>query len=270
MVDGPPVLPPSPARALAERLGHYVPPIRRRLPAPLPRLPFYASSEGGLRYLRPSLRSVDARLLAAVSHCVRDGDVVWDIGANVGLFSLAAAATAGPDGQVIAIEADTWLVELLRRTARRPGARAPIDVLPVAISDAVGLAVFHIAKRNRSTNFLDGFGTTQTGGSRERRPVVTVSLDWMLDVGVPIPDVVKIDVEGAEVLALRGAAQLLESRPILILEVAGANVQTVCDLLVPWGYKFFDGDDPEFSPVDKPTEATLAIVPSGRAPRPPE
>lgn len=148
---------------MAEQATHRVV-LRRRLPEPFPRLPFYVSSEGGLRYWRPSLRDVDPPLLRTAIRCVRPGSVVWDVGANVGLFAVAAAGLAGPEGLVVAMEPDTWLVSLLRKTASLGGYRAPIEVVPVAVCDENGLEGFSIARRSRSTNYLDGFGSTQTGG----------------------------------------------------------------------------------------------------------
>jgi hypothetical protein len=78
--------------------------LRRHLPAEFNRLPIYVSPEAGLRYWRRRLEKVDPPLLRMVRELVKPGSVVWDVGANVGLFSLSAAALAGPSGSVLAIE----------------------------------------------------------------------------------------------------------------------------------------------------------------------
>lgn len=188
-------------RSHAEQWSHRIV-VRRRLPVPYSQARIYTSSEGGLRYLKPTLRHVDPMLLSVVEETVRRGDVVWDVGANVGLFAFAAATRAGSDGRVLCLEADTWNVALLRRSAAtQPSSSARVDVLPAAVSDAVGVARFEIAKRNRSTNALEGMGSNQTGGVRETQLVPTVTLDLLAN-HFPIPSVLKIDVEGAEALVL--------------------------------------------------------------------
>jgi FkbM family methyltransferase len=245
-------------RALAERATHrFV--FRRRLPPEFGHARLYTSTEAGLRYLGRR-EHFDPMLYDAARRFVRTGAVVWDIGANVGLFTMAAAARAGGEGQILAIEADTWLVELLRRTVRansRAGsALAPISVLPVAISDDVGVAQFSIAMRSRSTNYLAGFGTTQTGGERERNLVPTLTLASLLD-HFPVPDVVKIDVEGAEVDALVGAEPLLRHRPVLLCEVAAANAARVHELLHPFGYRYIDLTDN--APTALPSDNVAAL-----------
>ena len=246
------------ARALAERLTHRVV-VRRRLPPPLPRLPLYTSTEGGLRYLRPSLRKVDQTLIRVATRCINTGDVVWDVGANLGLFALAAAASAGPTGSVLAMEPDSWLVSLLRRTAVQDGARAPIEVLPVAASRVSGLEHFNIARRNRSTSHLEGFGSTQTGGTRAHQTVCTMSLDHILDLRGQ-PTFVKIDVEGAELEVLSGATALLASGPSLLVEVAGEHSAAINKLLRSFGYRIYDADQSTFSECDLPPYSTLATT----------
>src|SRR5437879_10144084 len=93
--------------------------------------------------------------------------MIWDIGANVGLFAFAAAGRAGARGKVVAVEPDLWLVTLLRRSAAvKISSRAPVTVIPVAVADTLGLGHFHIAARARSADYLDGGGSNPSGGSR--------------------------------------------------------------------------------------------------------
>src|SRR5258708_3367642 len=113
--------------------------LRRRLPAEFRKLPIYVSPEAGLRYWRRDLGKADPMLCRMARELVTAGSVVWDVGANVGLFSFSAAALAGPSGSVLAIEPDLWLGQLLTRSARRIQKNGA-DTAPVALSSAAGLA----------------------------------------------------------------------------------------------------------------------------------
>ncbi len=234
--------------------------IRKRLPRPFDDARIYASSEGGLRYLRPRLTRADPSLLRLATEVIKPGDVVWDIGANLGLFTFAAAVATGPNGHVLAVEPDGVLVGLLRRSAAANRAYAPVDVLPAAVADDLGVGRFHIAKRNRSTSYLDGFGTTQAGGVRATELVPTVTLNW-LAARFPRPDVVKIDVEEAEVMVLKGGGDVLRAHPTIICEVAGRNSATVRAILAAQGYVLYDGEQPADTrrPMSVAPANTLAI-----------
>ena len=254
-----------PLRPALERTTHRMV-IRRRLPPPFGTARIYASSEGGLRYLRPRMAGVDPALLSLAAEVVKPGDTVWDIGANLGLFSFAAAVAAGPAGHVLAVEPDTVLVRLLRRSAAANQGHAPVAVLPAAVADGLSVAHFHIARRNRSTSHLDGFGTSQTGGVRATELVPTVTLDW-LATQFPAPGVIKIDVEQAELAVLRGApAMLRAARPTIVCEVAGHHAAAVHDLLIAHGYTLYDGDQPsaERVPAAQAPPTTLAVTGSRR------
>jgi FkbM family methyltransferase len=247
-------------RSALEQTTHRIV-VQRRLPPPFAGARIHVTTEGGLRYLARTMAQADPVLLRLAAEVVRPGSTVWDIGANVGLFSFAAAAAAGPDGRVLAVEPDTVMVGLLRRSAAANRSGAPVEVLPAAASDKVSVARFHIARRNRATNHLDGFGTSEAGGVRSTQTVMTVTLDW-LAARFPAPDVIKIDVEQAERAVLAGGPRVLSLAPAIICEVAAPNSGSVWEILNARGYTVFDGDLPERDRV--PTTAapfnTLAIA----------
>jgi FkbM family methyltransferase len=230
------------------------------LPSPFRAARIYASTEGGLRYLRPRMNDVDPCLLRLVEEEVRPGSVVWDIGANVGLFTFAAAVAAGPGGRVLAVEPDTLLVGMLRRSAAANRGQATVDVLATAVADEVGVARFNVARRNRATSHLDGFGTAEAGGIRATQIVPTVTLDW-LATRFPLPDLLKIDVEEAELKVFAGGSAVLRNRPTIICEVAGQNSVAVRELLSGYGYTLYDGDEPPSRrvPAEAAPFSTLAV-----------
>lgn len=237
--------------------------VRRRLPAELGGHALFVSPDAALKLWRRDLRQIDPLLLELAAELVRPGDTVWDVGANVGLFAFAAAFAAGPSGHVAAIEADDWLAGLVRRSAQTAGAAyAPVEVLAAAVADRPGILELRIATRGRAGNHLSAVaGSTQTGGYRETRQVVAVTLDSLLDA-FPPPRFLKIDVEGAEALCLRGAERLLgEVRPLLVCEVAAENADEVEERLSRHGYTLFDAALPPARrvPLARPAWNTLAL-----------
>ena len=256
-------------RALLEKLsrGRVV---RRRLPHDLGGAALYVSPDAALKLWKRDLAQADPLLLRLAAELVAPGDTVWDAGANVGLFAFAAAFAAGPAGRVVAIEADDWLAGLVRRSARTAGpAYAPVDVLAAAVADCAGIVELRIATRGRAGNHLSAVaGSTQTGGHRETRKVVAVTLDGLLDA-FPPPRLLKIDVEGAEALCLRGTERLLrEFRPLLVCEVAADNGAEVGERLRRHGYTLYDAALPAARrvPLAAPAWNTLAVPGAAREP----
>jgi len=158
-------------RRIAERLtGRLV--LRRHLPQHFGGGPILVSAAGGLKYLRRPLGAVDPMLLRIAERFVRVNGCVWDIGANVGLFTFAAAARAGRGGRVVAVEADDSCAALLRRTARLGVDRAGVTVISAAVAERCGIREFQIAARARASNALAGYGHSQMGGVARGRPIV--------------------------------------------------------------------------------------------------
>ena len=231
-------------RLLAERFSRGVV-LKRRLPREFGGARLYVTPEARLNLWRHDLRKCDPALLELAREVSKPKDVIWDIGANVGLFAFAASHFAGSAGQVYAFEPDILLVQLMRRSAAEvPAGNAPVHLVPVAISDHVGLAEFRIAKR-RAANSLLVEASLETGGVVETQIVPVFSVDALLDE-LPAPRVVKIDVEGAENLVFKGAERLLRDvKPIIIAEATERNVEWNSQWLAGFGYRFYDADAPK-------------------------
>jgi FkbM family methyltransferase len=235
--------------------------LRRRLPAQFGGDRLFVSPDAALRYWRWDLGKTSKDLFEFAERFVKQGDVVWDVGANVGIFAFASAYRAGSTGQVVAIECDTFLVDLLRRSARaRSNGAANVTVVPAAVTDAVGLADFQIAVRGRSTNHLAStVGSTQTGGVRETVSVLTISLDWLIQ-HLPPPNVLKIDTEGAETKILQGAKSLIATtRPTILCEISSEECESSTAILHAHGYHLYDFDDPTRGRLTGAAFNTLAI-----------
>ncbi len=176
------------------------------------------------------LGSYELRKRIAFEKEISLGAVVYDIGANVGYYSLLASVLTGETGQVVAFEPSSRNVAFIRRHAAL-NHFDNIKVYEAAVSDQDGEAFFDLGA-SIATGHLAESGT-------ERVRVVT--LDHLLATGeIPPPDFMKVDVEGAEYAALCGARQLLEDhQPILFLDTheREAHYPTI-ELLESLGYRF--------------------------------
>lgn len=230
--------------------------ILRELPPEFRSLKIFVSPDAKLSFLKPGFSGFDLPLLGIAKSFIENKSNVWDIGANVGVFAFAAASIASR-GSVLAVEPDIWLAQLINRSCALPSnSGLRICVLPSAISDKKGIARFNIASRGRASSFLEeAGGRTQAGGIRNSVYVPTLTLDCLLETFAK-PDFVKIDVEGAELLAVRGAERLLgEVRPIFYIEVSDSNADEVLSAFSNNGYLAVDPDSRIV--IEKPVFNTL-------------
>lgn len=201
----------------------------------------YVSPDAQLKYLKLSNDAFDADLIRIAECFVKPGDCVWDIGANVGVFTFAASNRSG-SGTVVAVEADIWLASILRRTCHlQSQVGRDIRIVPAAIADTDTVLKFRIAGRGRAANALSVVsGSSQMGGTREEQYVPAITLDTLLKA-MPQPDFVKIDVEGAEHLVLDGAKITISTvRPTFYIEVSTANFPKMKALFDNSDYAIFD------------------------------
>ena len=177
---------------------------------------------------------------ALVEH-LSTGDVFYDIGSNVGFFTLIGARLVGREGSVHAFEALAGCARALRRNVARNDF-ANVTVHECAVGAHVGDVPLMVSRHPG--------GATISVADRPHNEVRTVTvhvttLDAVVAAGAPMPDLVKIDVEGAELDVLRGAGDVLQrARPTVIYEVddadhdrARAKAASLADHLRERGYE---------------------------------
>jgi FkbM family methyltransferase len=183
-----------------------------------------AEQRRGIR--EPAVQETLLRSLSA-------GDAFFDLGANVGFFSLLASRQVGPEGKVTAFEPDPEIAERLRQTIERNHA-SNMKVVEAAVWSSEGAVSFERAfgSPDRGLGHVTGGGV---GG--EQISVRAITLDEYARTATA-PDVIKCDVEGAEVEVFRGARQLLGTRrPVVICEVHSAeNLEQLRSLFQETGY----------------------------------
>lgn len=237
----------------------------KRLPQPFDRASMLVAPRADLGHLRIGWGSPMRTLFHVVDLCVRPGDVVWDVGSNLGAFSIAAAVRAGRDGAVYSIEADPRYASLQQRSAMSlDPSCASMSILCAAAGDRAGLQDFVVVRKGHARNHLAGVSGNEAGEEEFRRPVVCLTLDSLLD-SWRTPSVVKIDVESAEHLVLRGSARLLrEVRPRIYLESSHENHDELDSVLRERGYRYFKLAGSAWTPTDSLAFNSL-VVPEERA-----
>lgn len=182
------------------------------------------------------------------------GGTLWDVGANIGFFSLLGARLVGPAGHVIAWEPVAEIAALIEEAALR--SELEVEVRAEAVAARVGRERL-LVSTERSWSHLASRGNTE-GTHVVEVPVTT--LGAALAAGTPPPDVVKLDVEGSEGDVLRGARELLATHgPRLVIELHDTATE-VCDLLDAAGYVAERLDGPG-APRDAPPHAHLLARP---------
>lgn len=179
---------------------------------------------------------------ALVARLLEDDDVFWDIGANVGYFTLVAATALANRGQIVAFEpGKNAYVRLIENLSLNPYGN--IQTYPVAVSDREGEAVLHV-----SGDIADSSASLfQVGGNQAGHEICrTVALDQFLAAeGLRPPTLIKLDAEGAELAVLQGAERLIsQSPPMFLMEMeeknlkaAGASKAAIRQFLEGYGYR---------------------------------
>ena len=156
----------------------------------------------------------------ALRRWLQPGMVVYDIGANVGFFTLLMRRLVGESGQLFAFEPDPAVVCELKGNVQRNGCES-VSVVCAAVWSSTGSVGFRRADPQQSPN--RGTGSVGTNGAEDCIVRESVSLDEFVKRAPP-PHLIKCDVEGAEVEVFRGASGLLaEYRPVIISEVHSAG-----------------------------------------------
>ncbi|MCK7580320.1 MAG: FkbM family methyltransferase [Chromatiales bacterium] len=165
-----------------------------------------------------------------MTEALSEGDVVYDIGAHIGYYTLAAARHVGASGMVYAFE-PLALNQRFLAGHIQANALSNVRLIDACVGAVPGTARFHQGQGS-------GRGRLSERGALEVR---VVTLDDLLQSGdIRPPTLLKIDVEGAEYDVLQGAADLLQQhRPSILLSVHSEHLRQQCHAwLASLGYVF--------------------------------
>ena len=138
-------------------------------------------------------RGYEESFRTAMFACIRPGDCVWDVGANVGLYSELFAAAVGPTGKVISFEPSADCVAIIEERRRSSPVDSSWEVIAGALSDEDGDAWLSVAAGSTApNNHLANHAGASTVPARKYRA------DSIVAAGHTVPSVIKMDVEGSE------------------------------------------------------------------------
>jgi FkbM family methyltransferase len=178
---------------------------------------------------------------AAVVKWLPQGGVMVDVGANVGYMTMLGARRVGPAGRVLAIEPNPYMVEAMRRHLDKNGI-SNVSIVQAGCSRAKGSFPLYLSPdRNPGMTSL----SAKNAHSQRSIQVDVVPLDELVaEFNPPSLDVLKIDVEGAELQVLQGAKETLRRfRPVILMELDprllssfGTKPEQILELLAGLGY----------------------------------
>ncbi|UCB43081.1 MAG: FkbM family methyltransferase [Dehalococcoidales bacterium] len=189
---------------------------------------------------------------------IRKGNIMLDIGANIGYFTLIAASLVGNEGKVFAFEPNPSAFDILRKNVEANGYENVV-LVPKAVSDTSGKVRLFLEK-DANMRWSSIYDIHESSGSLE---VDTIAIDDFLATSYDgAVDFIKLDIEGAELAALRGMAGLVkkggelkivaEFRPSL-LERAGVSPEDFLNFFTDNGFQLYYANEihGEVRPSDK-------------------
>jgi FkbM family methyltransferase len=225
-------------------ISHWPPELRAfafLLAEPLfrPLVPIRRQVEPGVNMLLDPQDLVSRRILeygnwepsswAGIAKHLPAGGTFVDVGAHIGYYTLKANHAVGPQGRVIAVEPNPETLRLLHDNIRESGAKT-ISVQPFACGDSEGeLDLYGGAHANTGVSSLSKANAAQFGAISRVHRVRVRPLDDIIDEMHPERvDVIKIDVEGADLLVIKGAVRTLSHyKPVLIVEVEDSQLRAM-------------------------------------------
>ena len=209
-----------------------------------------------LRRLSFRHAAYEAEYQAAISRLVQDGWTCADVGAHEGIYTRLLARLVGESGRVVAFEAHPETARRLRSSLGR-GLGERVTVENLAVTDGAAQRVMLHPGRNRWSQEWNVIGVDLDGRSTPAElEVGATSLDAYFS-GAQL-DFVKLDVEGAEALVLRGMRRTLrEARPVMAVEFHTADGWAGRTELLEAGYRL---ETPGGEPVDVGVDATRVYL----------
>lgn len=191
------------------------------------------------------LGTYETELLQVLKQWVRPGQTVYDIGANVGYLSMILSRWVGSAGVVHAFEALPKNVDRFRNHVEANDLPGQINIHAFAITDQRGMSDFYVHDSTAMGKAAGSAGRDIQYNSTLDLPSISIDA-FIFEDHNPPPDLIKIDIEGGEVLAFPGMVRTLrQKRPLIFAELHGQEAaKTTWIALKNAGYAIFQLQDP--------------------------
>jgi FkbM family methyltransferase len=219
--------------------------------------------------------SIDPNEFAFLDRFLQPGMTFLDVGANEGIYSVFAASRVGAEGTVWAFEPSRRELDRLRCNLEINNLK--VRVFPLALADCSGHGELRVAGyEHEGQNTLGAFVYAGVEVARTE-PIDLMRLDDVVEQNPPVRlDVIKVDVEGAELRLFRGArATLGRYRPVLLFEASdaalrqqGASCEELLDHLRAQQYDLYEFDRNSGLPAPATLaaySANMIAVPAGQS-----
>jgi FkbM family methyltransferase len=158
---------------------------------------------------------LEAGPVNGLERCVPEGTTVLDLGANIGFFSVRFGRWVGPAGRVVAVEPEQRNLASLRRRVARAGLQPVVECVAAAVADAPGELRLARTPSHPGDHHLAPDGLL----------VRAVTVDGLTATDPRPLSLIKIDVQGAEALAIAGGPRAIERHhPALFVEIDGPSL----------------------------------------------
>jgi FkbM family methyltransferase len=202
----------------------------------------------GGSFLRYLTGDAEPEVQSALAELIEPGQTVYDVGANIGFFTILCSRLVGPHGSVYAFEPIPENLVTLRHNIAL-NRLTNVVVVEQALSSSTGTAEMFVSPWS-AFHSLDVAGASKRenhGPDGGQVTVETVTLDEFVQRdGVSAPDLVKLDVEGAELLVAEGMRETLRTvQPLLLVEVHDTN-REYAEFVdsIDYRVRVIDGEEP--------------------------
>jgi FkbM family methyltransferase len=228
--------------------------------------PVHARAYGGLHFMldlndRPQRQIFfglyEPEDIALLRQLLKPGEAFFDVGCNVGLYALIAAGLVGPQGQIHGFEPVPANVTTILRNLELNGLCDRVYVNPVAVGETCGAIELFLPATATESGWAS---LVRTAGRPYSVTVPMISLDsYIVQHNIVQVDLIKIDVEGAELRVFQGMRALLSSLrpPIIYFEINPFFLQrqqiaaaTLKEFVVSFGYRLYAYEQQRLLAVD--------------------